>query len=142
MHEAAHHLSSEAGWRVRALLRTKRSYDTKAMIRPFKCHLLSFLEGATPAIYHAAPGTLKPIDDIQDRFLEEMGMTCAEALLKHNLAPIKRSIFGLVGVFNRLPEDGVISENVKRFQRALQKMAKHAPQQGLPVWAQIFHPMV
>ena len=205
MHEAVHHLSSEAGWRVQALLRTRRFYDTKAMFRLFKCQILSFLEGATPAIYHAAPAILKPIDDIQVRFLEEMGISSAEALLEHNLAPpstrrdmamlgilynvsrglgpkpilnlfslrrttleahgfstgvarhthqisdpvapshpafIKRSNFGLVRVLNRLPEDAVGPKNVKSFQRALQNIAKHAPRQGSPVWAQIFQPMV
>jgi hypothetical protein len=63
-------------------------YSTSEMVRLFKCHVLSFIEGATPAIYHAAPSTLRPIDELLDIFLAQVGTSPEEALVEHNLAPL------------------------------------------------------
>jgi len=72
MDEAVHHFVDEAGWRLRTLLRTQRYHDSKNLIRLYKCHILSFLEGATPALYHAGPSVLRPLDGLQKSFLEKM----------------------------------------------------------------------
>ena len=57
-------------------------------MRLYKCHVLSFVEGATPALAHASQSVLKPIDDLQRTFLDEIGLTDANALLEHSLAPL------------------------------------------------------
>ena len=74
--------------RLQSLLRTKRVYSIAELVRLYKCHVLSYIEGATPAIYHAAEATLRHLDGLQDTFLEGVGLTPKEALLEHNLGPL------------------------------------------------------
>ena len=88
MREAARTFASEAGWRLRTLLRTRRYYDVGTMIRLYKAHILSYVEGATPALFHAAPSVLRPLDAIQEHFLEQLGVDEETALTKHGLAPL------------------------------------------------------
>ena len=202
MSDAVHALASEAGWRLRALLRTSRFYSVASLVRLYKCHILSFLEGATSAIYHAAPAILRQLDELQATFLDTVGLSSTDALLKHNLAPlqmrrdiamlgvlykvahqtapapiqtlfslqpatlerygfpcpglkhkfqildpvafdhpvmIKRSIFGLIRIFNHLAEDTVAVRDVKLFQKALQLRAKAAARNGCPHWEDFYH---
>ena len=54
----------------------------------FKCQILFFLEGATPAVYHAAPSVLKQLDDILSSFLDHIGISEESAILDFNLAPL------------------------------------------------------
>jgi hypothetical protein len=65
MHEAVYAFAAEAGWRLRTLLRTQRFHDTASMVRLYKTNILSYIEGATPAVFHAAPAVLKTLDDMQ-----------------------------------------------------------------------------
>ena len=45
---------------------------------------------------------LQRLDRIQDRFLEELGLSAAEALLKHNLAPLStRRDIAMLGLIHR-----------------------------------------
>ncbi len=88
MNDAAHSFAVEAGWRLRTLLRTQRFYTTATLFKLYKCHILSFIEGATPALYHAAPSVLKPLDDLQSNSLEQVGLTDIAALVDYNLAPL------------------------------------------------------
>ena len=66
-------------------LKTRRHYDSKAIVRLYKCHVLSFIEGATPALYHAATTHFdlldRILDRIQRRFPCEVGLTKEEAFL-------------------------------------------------------------
>ena len=202
MCDAACSLSCEAGWRTRSILRTRRFHDTRSLIRLFKAQILSYLEGATPALYHAAPSVLAPIDEVQIKFLEELGVSSSAALLEHNLAPlpmlrdiamlgvlykvsrgtcpkpiqdlfslrvssldslgfscrrrhgwqiadpvgpshptfIRRSIYGLIKVFNGLPAETVGADTLKSFQSKLQSGAKAAARQSVRDWQAMFHP--
>ena len=88
MHETIYQFSTETSWRLQTLFRTSRFYSTTSLVRMFKCHILSFMEGATPAIYHAAPSILKQLDDTLLQFLERSGISEETAILKHNLAPL------------------------------------------------------
>ena len=47
---------------------------------------------------------------------------------------IKRSIFGLIRVFNRLPQAAVDAKTTKLFQRYLQDCAKHAAKNDASEW--------
>ena len=202
MREAVHTFASEAGWRLRTLLRTRRYYDVSTMIRLYKAHILSYVEGATPALFHAAPAVMRPLDAIQEHFLEQLGIDDETALTKYGLAPlsmrrdiamlgllfkiscklapsplqelfkaygqsslvahgfkapvvfhgkalhdpveaghpiiIKRSIFGLIRVFNRLPASAVETRSPKQFQRWLQQSAKSAVVQRRQNWQRMF----
>ena len=201
MHEAVHVFASEAGWRLRTLMRTQRFHETAAMIRLYKSHILCYIEGATPALFHAAPSVLRPIDAIQETFLGQLGLSEECALLDYGLAPlslrrdiamlgllfkvssgiapapiakmfrphtgsltaygftanaqfhskaihdpvesghpviIKRSIFGLIRVFNRLPQECVNAKTTSQFQHWLQSCAKNAAKHGKPNWQLMF----
>ena len=89
MHEAIAKLAVDAGWRLQALLRTRRFHSTSSLIRLYKAQILSFLEAATPAIVHAAPSQLDRIDRIQRRFIREIGVSEYEALSKYKVAPLE-----------------------------------------------------
>ncbi|CAK0878559.1 unnamed protein product [Prorocentrum cordatum] len=85
---AAH---AKASCRLKALLWTGRFYSTKDMVRLYKGHVLSFIGGATSAIFHATDAVLKMIDDIQTEFLDHVSLTGEEAFCEFNLAPLKMS---------------------------------------------------
>ena len=50
-----------------------------------------------------------------------------------------RSLFGMVAVYNRLPQDIVESTSVKQFQSRLTQMAKQKCDRGCMSWQRIFH---
>ena len=91
MHLAVQHIATEGRWRLRALLRTRRFYRDCELVRLYKCHILSYVEGATPAIYHAKRGTLQQLDNLQDEFLNDVGISDVAALCEDNLAPFKHA---------------------------------------------------
>ena len=64
MHVAIEKLAQEGGWRLTALLKSRRFHSRAALVRLFKAQVLSYLESATPAIAHAAPTLLERIDRI------------------------------------------------------------------------------
>ena len=75
----------------------------KTVVRLFKCHILSFLEGATPAIYHAAPSILKPLDELQRTLLDELSLSTTDALLNFNLAPLgMRRNIAMMGILFKI----------------------------------------
>ena len=88
---------------MRTILRTKRFHNPKSLVRLFKCHILSFLEGATPAIYHAASSVLKPLDDLLQHFLDELDISSRDALLDFNLAPLQmRRDIAMLGILYKV----------------------------------------
>ena len=100
MPEAEHTFTSEAGWRLRTLLRTRWYYDVCTVIRLYKANILSYVEGATAALLHAAPGVLRPLDAIQEHFLDQLDLDDETALTKYGLAPLsmRRDIAMLVSL--------------------------------------------
>ena len=91
-----------ANWKLSTLLRTQRYYDTAALVRLYEAHVLPTLEFPTPAVYHASTTTLDKLDRVQRHFLREVGLTAAEALLEHNLAPLQtRRDVALLGLVHR-----------------------------------------
>ena len=87
MHSAIQKLTVEDGWRLKALLRTRRFYNTVSMVRLYKCQVLAFL-GATAAIYHATLSLLRRLDQIQIDFLDSISSSQDTALVDINLAPL------------------------------------------------------
>ena len=55
-----------------------------------------------------------------------------------HLVIIKRSIFGLIRVFNRLPQAAVDAKSTKLFQRYLQNRAKNAAKYDASGWQLMF----
>ena len=189
--------SREANFRLRRVLRLRTHFQRSELVQFYKSEVLSYVEGFTPGIYHAAPSVLQMLDDIQASFLDSLGLSDEEALLSYNLAPLgtrrdmamlgllhrvslkaapvsllslfpsstatlhsfmapgwlhcrqladpiepghgimmRRSIFGLVAVYNRLPKHVAEKCSVTSFQRATQGLLKDAA--GSPGWRLIF----
>ena len=75
MLEGARHVATEAGWKLKTLLRTRILFTTPEPMRLYKAQLLSYLESSTPALHHAAASTFVWIDRVQLRFLREIGLS-------------------------------------------------------------------
>ena len=88
MHDACRELAVDAGWRLKTLLRCRRFHTKAEMFRLYKAQILSFIESRTAGIHFAAPSNLSCVDKIQRRFLSEMHVSEAEALISWNLAPL------------------------------------------------------
>ena len=190
MHSAARNVATEAGWRLQQLLKSRCFFTTPELMHLYKAQVLSYVESSTPAIFHASPSVLEPVDRVQRRLLRELGMSEVEALLNFRLAPLpsrrdmamlgalhkvtlglappqlaaffpraagrttsfdrqrlrhwrllhdkqlhsecaidstdimRRSLFGLVHLYNRLPQRTVGQLSIKSFQRSLQEALK------------------
>ncbi len=102
MGSAIHKCASESSWKIRSIVRTRRFYCDRDLIIFFKSHVLSFIEYRTPAFYHAATTTLRPLDRILEAFLREVGVSAVEALLQFNLAPLStRRDIAMLGLIHR-----------------------------------------
>jgi hypothetical protein len=103
MTNAVHGLVTDAGWKLRTLLRTRR-YDSDAeLVILYKGRLLSFLEYRTPAIYHARWDLLNnKLDNVQTRFLRDANIDDVTALMDFNLAPLAvRRDIAMLGLIHR-----------------------------------------
>ena len=99
MASAIHEVASEARWRLKAIWRSHRYHSVAALIGLFKSKVLSFLEYRTAGIYHATDGALRPLDQVQEAFLEKLGVSPKEALMNFNLAPLStRRDIAMLGV--------------------------------------------
>jgi len=101
--QASRHVATEAGWRLKTLLRSRRYFTTPELMRLYKAQILSFAESSTPALYHAATTTLSRIDRVQTRFLREVGLTELQALKDYRLAPLRsRRDMGMLGLLHKV----------------------------------------
>ena len=68
----------------------------------YKSHVLSFIEYRTPAVSHASTSALFPVDAVQRRYLQALGVSDVDALLHFYLAPlaVRRNI-AILGVLHR-----------------------------------------
>ena len=66
----------------------RRSLQARSQSLHDESQVLSFVEGATPAIYHACPSTLRPLDELFHSFLDNVEISSAAAILHHRLAPL------------------------------------------------------
>ena len=87
MYRAVQEFVREASWRLRALLRSSKFDSTAELFRWFKCHVVSFVDGAAPAIFHATDAVLAPLDGLQAEFLQSVEVSEDQALSDYNLAP-------------------------------------------------------
>ena len=93
---------TDASWKLKALLRTKRFFSIKDLMVLFKSHILSFIEFRSPALLHASATVRAPLGHILDHFLDEIGISAEDALLNFNLAPLAtRRDFMALGVIHR-----------------------------------------
>ena len=87
---------------LKTLLTLRRFFDTRALVRFYKCHVWPVLEFPTAAVLHAATSVLELLDRVQKRFLREISLSEEEALLHYNLAPLKcRRDMAALGLLHR-----------------------------------------
>jgi len=102
MHQAVDQILAQVRPKVKAILRTRSHYSTQALIDQFKTHVWSLMECHNGAIFHAATYILDKLDGVHAHFVSELGMTCEQAFLQHNLAPpcLRRDI-GILGMLHK-----------------------------------------
>jgi hypothetical protein len=102
MADAVRSLVGKTRWKLKMLLRAKRFYNLEDLMIQYKQQILSFVEYRTPAVYHATSTVLAQIDRLQGSFLREVGVSCEDALLHFNLAPLSmRRDIALLGLLHR-----------------------------------------
>ena len=88
--------------KVKAILRTRAHYTIAQIIGQFKTHSWGLLEYFTPCIYHAHATQLQRIDSIQTSFLRNLEITCEEAFIEHNFAPLQlRRDVAILGLLHK-----------------------------------------
>ena len=88
MRDAVVELVSEAGWKMASILRSGRFFTDAELLNLYKNQLLLYVEYITTALYHACDSILAPLNNFQDRFLRELGISTEHALIHFNLAPL------------------------------------------------------
>ena len=102
MREAVDGVVAHLRWKVAVLHRVRSLYSVRDMILLWKSDVLSYIEYRTPAIYHASCSVLKPLDETQDRYLREIGLSDVDAFVHFRLAPLScRRDIALLGVIHR-----------------------------------------
>ena len=87
---------------VLQLLRARHFYPVKKLLLLYKSLVLGFVEYRTPALYHACPSVLEPLDRLQDGLLRDLGLTQEEALEHFGLAPLcTRRDIAMLGLVHR-----------------------------------------
>ena len=74
----------------------------KDLVTQYKSQVLPTLEFCTPAVYHCTASALEELDNVQKRFLGEVGLSAEQALLQYNLAPLQsRRDMAMLGLIHR-----------------------------------------
>ena len=108
---------TDAGWKLKSLMRSGRFYCDAELVLLYKSHLLSFLEYRTPAIYHARRDALSRLDSVQQRFLRGTGIDEVAALMHFNLAPLAtRRDIAMPGLIHRT----VLGKGPPHFRKCFQ----------------------
>ena len=103
MHSACRTVATEAGWRLRKLLRSRQFFTTPELMHLYKAQILSYLESSTPGVYHAAPSVLERLDRVQRRLLRELEIDELSALSDYRLAPLPaRRDMAMLGVLHKV----------------------------------------
>ena len=81
----------------------RKFYSRKELVNFYKSFVLSFIEFGTPAFYHATVFALTPLDWVQNRMLEEVGLSEIDALVHYALAPLGcRRDMAIMGLLHRI----------------------------------------
>lgn len=131
MHSAAHTVSTEAGWRLKTLLRTRRFHSIREMMNIYKAQVLSYIESRTVGMHHAAPTTLLCVDRVQRKFLREMAVSEREALADWNLAPLPcRRAIAMLGLLYRIAMRQAPEPLCQLFRRDYSTRSGHTATRG------------
>ena len=102
MATATHKCAKKAAWKTKSLLRVRRFYSTPDVVMLFKSHVLSYIEYRTAGVHFASTSVLNELDDVQTRFVRQLGLDEISAFMSFNLAPlcVRRDI-AILGVIHR-----------------------------------------
>ena len=81
-------LVGKTKWKVVQLLRARRFFTGAQFVKLYTSDVLGFVEYRTAAVYHACPSALTSLDNLQEWFLRDLGLTAKEALEHFKLAPL------------------------------------------------------
>ena len=103
MHKGVRKIATEAGWRLKTILRSRSYFTTPELMKLYKAHVLSYIESWVPGYFHASASILANIDRVQSRFLRSVGLSEEEALVKFRLAPLSmRRDIAILGFLHRV----------------------------------------
>ena len=102
MDDAIDHIVTTARPKIKALLRSRGTYDVKDMLCQFKTHIWGITEFANGAILHASKSSLNRLDNLQSSFLRDLGISEYQAFMEFNFAPaaLRRDI-GILGFLHK-----------------------------------------
>ena len=108
--------------KITGILCTRRYYSISDLINQFKSHVWSIMESLNGAIFHAAnPSILEKLDSCQRHFLQHIGTDESE-------------FFGMVEIYNKLPQAFIDSKSVCLFQQKLTAVARAQCVNHDPKW--------
>merc|ERR1712023_28795 len=87
MQDAITDLVNACHWKIMRIIGARRYYNEEKMILLYKSNVLGYIESKTSGVYHACKTALYPLNKVQKNFLDILGVTELDALLKYNLAP-------------------------------------------------------
>ena len=67
------------------LLRSRRLFNTEDLVVQYKQQVLTYIKYRSAAIYHATTTVLNQLDRLQDKFLNQLGISREAALVDFNL---------------------------------------------------------
>ena len=102
MHSAVEQVLSRIRLKITAILRTRGYYSVADLILQFKTHIWALIEANMGGYFHAAPSLLAKIDQAQNRFLRELGLSSDAAFMNYAFAPssLRRNI-GILGLLHK-----------------------------------------
>ena len=93
--------------------------EVSAVVQIYKAQVLSYLEYRTAAIYHSCDSVLSPLNELQAKFLRELGLSPTDALLYFALAPLHtRRDMSMLGLIHRT----VLNKGPSHFQTYFAKV--------------------
>ena len=98
----------------------------------YKAQALSYVENSTPAIFHASPSVLEPVDRVQRRLLRQLGLSEVDALVSFRSAPFTlRRDMAMLGVLHKVTL-GLAPPQLAAFFPACRPTGKQLRQRTLP----------
>ena len=102
MHSTVHQVLSKIRPKTIAILRTRGYYEVPDLILQFKTHIWSLIEGNIGGYFHAAESLLEKIDQVQNKFVADLGLSLEDAFIDHNFPPPKlRRNIGILGLLQK-----------------------------------------
>ena len=103
MEKGIREVAGQSHSRISMIMRCRKFYSRKELLNFYKSFVLSFIEFGTPAFYHATAFALTPLDWVQNRMLEEVGLNECDALSYYALAPLEcRRDMAMLGLLHRI----------------------------------------